>query len=68
LAFEGPLQQSLKRALLALGRLGGLSTLLPDTGLFLYGYAREGRGWCLMVAGRCLTIGFQSEGQPAMAV
>ena len=37
----GPLQQSLERALLALGRLDGLSTLLPDTGLFLYGYVRK---------------------------
>ena len=41
LAFEGALQQSLERALLALGRLDGLSTLLPDTGLFLYGYVRK---------------------------
>jgi Fic family protein len=41
LALEGPLQQSLERALLALGRLDGLSTLLPDTGLFLYGYVRK---------------------------
>ncbi|MCP3997074.1 MAG: Fic family protein [bacterium] len=41
LAFEGTLQQSLERALLALGRLDGLSTLLPDTGLFLYGYVRK---------------------------
>jgi Fic family protein len=41
LVFEGPLQQSLERALLALGRLDGLSTLLPDTGLFLYGYVRK---------------------------
>jgi Fic family protein len=35
------LQQSLERALIALGRLDGLSTLLPDTGLFLYGYVRK---------------------------
>jgi len=41
LVLEGPLQQSLERALLALGRLDGLSTLLPDTGLFLYGYVRK---------------------------
>jgi Fic family protein len=41
LAFEGPLQQSLERALLALGRLDGLSALLPDTGLFRHGYVRK---------------------------
>ena len=37
----GHLQQTLERALLALGRLDGLSTLLPDTRLFLYGYVRK---------------------------
>jgi len=41
LALEGRIQQTLERALLALGRLDGLSTLLPDTGLFLYGYVRK---------------------------
>ena len=41
LAFEGPLRQSLEPALLALGRLDGVSTLLPDTSLFLYAYVRK---------------------------
>jgi Fic family protein len=36
-AFQGPLE----RALLALGRLDALSTLLPDTHLFLYAYVRK---------------------------
>ena len=31
----------LERAALALGRLDGLSTLLPDTHLFLYAYVRK---------------------------
>jgi len=35
------LQKPLEVALLALGRLDGLSTLLPDTGLFLYTYVRK---------------------------
>ena len=35
------LQESLEKALLALGRLDSLSTLLPDTHLFLYRYVRK---------------------------
>lgn len=41
LALEGALQQALEPALLALGRLDGISTLLPDTALFLYAYVRK---------------------------
>ena len=41
LALEGSVQQTLERALLALGRLDSLSTLLPDTGFFLYSYVRK---------------------------
>lgn len=39
--FEGALQQALEPALLALGRLDGISTLLPDTAIFLYTYVRK---------------------------
>jgi Fic family protein len=41
LALAGPLQQLLEQALLALGRLDSLATLLPGTGLFLYAYVRK---------------------------
>jgi Fic family protein len=41
LVLEGPVQEALEPALLALGRLDGLSRLLPDTGLFLYTYVRK---------------------------
>jgi Fic family protein len=41
LVLEGRLQQLLERAVLALGRLDSLSTLLPDTGIFLYTYVRK---------------------------
>ena len=41
LDFKGPLQAALERASLALGRLDGVSTLLPDTSLFLYAYVRK---------------------------
>ena len=37
LQFDAPLQVLQEQALLALGRLDTLSTLLPDTALFLYG-------------------------------
>jgi Fic family protein len=41
LAFDGRLQQGLEAAVLALGRLDGVSTLLPDKSLFLYSYVRK---------------------------
>jgi len=37
----GSLHRKLEQALLALGRLDGLSTLLPDPSLFLYTYVRK---------------------------
>lgn len=40
-ARPGPLQRPLERAVLAVGRLDALSTLLPDTRLFLYAYVRK---------------------------
>ena len=41
IVFEGELQGALEPALLALGRLDGVSRLLPDTALFLYAYVRK---------------------------
>jgi Fic family protein len=41
LALDGPIQAWLERAHLAVGRLDSISTLLPDTGLFLYAYVRK---------------------------
>jgi Fic family protein len=41
LILHGPIQPLLERALLALGRLDSVSTLLPDTQLFLYTYIRK---------------------------
>jgi Fic family protein len=40
-APDGSLQQTLESAVLALGRLDGVSTLLPDKALFLYTYVRK---------------------------
>lgn len=39
--LEGPLQQGLESAVLGLGRLDGVSALLPDKSLFLYAYVRK---------------------------
>ncbi len=41
LRLDGPLQRVLERANLALGRLDGISGLLPDPALFLYSYVRK---------------------------
>jgi Fic family protein len=41
LKIDGDLQNIIERALLALGRLDSISTLLPDTSLFLYMYVRK---------------------------
>ncbi len=41
LEIDGTLQQALERALLALGRLDSISTLLPDPDLFIYSYVRK---------------------------
>lgn len=41
LELDGPLQLALEEALLALGRLDGASSLLPDKTLFLYAYVRK---------------------------
>ncbi|MCT0212051.1 MULTISPECIES: Fic family protein [unclassified Synechococcus] len=41
ITLEGPLQALQERALLACGRLDGVSALLPDPELFLYAYVRR---------------------------
>ena len=41
LELAGPLQQLLESAILGLGRLDAISTLLPDETIFLYSYVRK---------------------------
>lgn len=41
LKLDAALQQQLEAALLALGRLDGISDLIPDLSLFLYAYVRK---------------------------
>jgi len=40
-ALDGPLQQALESSVLALGRLDGVSALLPDRTFFIYSYVRK---------------------------
>jgi Fic family protein len=39
--FDPPVREELDQSLLALGRLDSISSLLPDTELFLYSYVRK---------------------------
>ena len=41
ISLEGDLQQKLEAAVLSIGRLDGVSALLPDKSLFLYSYVRK---------------------------
>ena len=41
LRLGGPMQQALESAVLSLGRLDGISTILPDQALFIYAYVRK---------------------------
>jgi len=41
LQLEGPARDGVEAALLALGRLDGVSSFLPDVHLFLYTYVRK---------------------------
>ena len=41
IAFDGKLQEDLEQATLAVGRLDGVATLLPNRTLFLYSYVRK---------------------------
>ena len=41
LQLDNKLQSRINRAMLALGRLDAISTLLPDAHLFLYSYVRK---------------------------
>ena len=41
LALDAEIQELIEKAMLALGRLDGLTTVLPDPTLFLYSYVRK---------------------------
>src|ERR1700745_923993 len=49
--FDGPLQMALEQALLSLGRLDSITTLLPEPDLFLYSYVRKEAGLSSQIEG-----------------
>lgn len=66
------LQEPLERALLALGRLDGFSTLLPDAHLFLYAYVRKEAVLSSQIEGTQSSLSdlllFEREGAPGVPV
>ena len=70
LALEGTLQQLLESAVLALGRLDSVSTLLPDEALFLYAYVRKEAVLSSQIEGTQSSLSdlllFELEGAPGV--
>lgn len=66
--LDGALQRLLESASVALGRLDGISSLLPDTGLFLYAYVRKEAVLSSMIEGTQSSISdlllFELDGTP----
>src|SRR5258705_1212647 len=54
LSIDSSVRERLDRALVALGRLDSVTSLLPDTSLFIYTYIRKEAG-----------LSWQNEGTPA---
>jgi Fic family protein len=70
LVLDGPLLQRLESAVLALGRLDGVSTLLPDKALFLYAYVRKEAVLSSQIEGTQSSLSdlllFELEGAPGI--
>ena len=70
LVFSGKLQTRLNEALLALGRLDAISSLLPDTQLFLYSYVRKEAVMSSQIEGTQSSLSdlmlYEMEGQPGV--
>ena len=70
LVLAGPLQQLLESAVLALGRLDGVSSILPDEALFLYTYVRKEAVLSSQIEGTQSSLSdllvFELEGAPAV--
>jgi Fic family protein len=66
--LDGALQRLLESASVALGRLDGISSLLPDTGLLLYAYVRKEAVLSSMIEGTQSSISdlllFELDGTP----
>ena len=72
LKIGGDLQDAIDRALLALGRLDSISSLLPDTSLFLYMYVRKEAIVSSQIEGTQSSLTdlllYESEGAPGVAL
>jgi Fic family protein len=70
LKIDVDLQNTIERALLALGRLDSISTLLPDTSLFLYMYVRKEAIVSSQIEGTQSSLSdlllYESEGAPGV--
>ncbi len=70
LDVSGKLQARLNEALIALGRLDAISTLLPDAQLFLYSYVRKEAVMSSQIEGTQSSLSdlmlYEMEGQPGV--
>lgn len=70
LAIDTKLQSRLNAAMLALGRLDAMSTLLPDAPLFLYSYVRKEAVMSSRIEGTQSSLSdlmlYEMEGQPGV--
>ena len=72
LEIDEVLQESMDQALLALGRLDSLSTLLPDTSLFLYMYIKKEAVLSSQIEGTQSSLSdlllFENENKPGVPI
>ena len=70
LDLNGKLQSCLDEALIALGRLDAISTLLPDARLFVYSYVRKEAVMSSQIEGTQSSLSdlmlYEIEGQPGV--
>ncbi len=70
LVITGKLQQRMEAALLALGRLDAMTSLLPDTPLFLYSYVRKEAVMSSQIEGTQSSLSdlmlYEMDGQPGV--
>lgn len=70
LALDGKLQGRINNAMLALGRLDAISTLLPDASLFLYSYVRKEAVMSSQIEGTQSSLSdlmlYEMEGMPGV--
>lgn len=70
LEIDAKLQTRINRAMLALGRLDAISTLLPDAHLFLYSYVRKEAVMSSQIEGTQSSLSdlmlYEMEGQPGV--